>query len=148
MSKKIKAYHIIRDRIKKEIQDAERMMANAKGVIDKAESGLNQLRLYKQEYLTTGYKNLKNPSAADLINYQGFLLNIDRAVDKQDEALVTAYKNYDRLKALWIELKSKESAMETLIRIDKEKKELKMMRKEQKEMDEFSSRIFFNKKYS
>jgi len=38
--------------------------------------------------------------------------------------------------------------METLIRIDKEKKELKMMRKEQKEMDEFSSRIFFNKKYS
>lgn len=108
--------------------------------------GLNNFRLeYSQQLHVKGKSGL---SSAGFGQYHAFIAKIEEAIRQQASTVNTAKQVVTQRKALWLKQQVKAKAVAKLIEKQNLKAAALMAKSEQKMLDEFSAKQFFQRRKS
>ena len=130
------------DLASEEVELAMRQLADANKALKAEQEKTQMLQGYKQDYIDHYNVQLSNGLGKEAhLNYQNFLQNLQQAIDGQEEMVVSA--QYEREKVLEVlqAAQRKKMSFEVLIK-RAAKKAIKLeSKRDQKMMDEFAMRV-------
>ncbi len=112
--------------------------ANAEWQQDKQQ--LDDLHQYKGEYLAKFRQgDSLMISAQKMLELRAFLVQLDQAIAVQQEQVENSYKRVQYQQGLWLQARTKEQAMQTLVGRYKAEESLLEVRQEQLDNDEHNT---------
>lgn len=112
--------------------------ANAEWQQDKQQ--LDDLHQYKGEYLAKFRRgDSLMISAQKMLELRAFLVQLDQAIAVQQEQVENSYKRVQYQQGLWLQARTKEQAMQTLVGRYKAEESLQEVRQEQLDNDEHNT---------
>lgn len=135
------ALNMLFDLASEEAEVAAKNLAIANKAVKNAQEKSVMLHGYKQDYINHYNLKLTNGLGKEAhLNYQHFLQNLQQAIDGQEEMIVSAQYECDKVRLVLQEAQRKKMSYEVLIK-RAEKKALKIeSKRDQKMMDEFAMR--------
>lgn len=131
--------------VAKVTESREKMAAKALGEsnreLQQHEQRLSELQKYREEYL--GYcqeRGSDGISAAKFQELQRFLLNLNKAVEQQQQLVEFTQQSLAMKKSSWQQARSRTRAMDTVIDRYRRQEQQSEQKREQKEQDEIGSR--------
>ena len=130
------------DLASEEVELAMRQLADANKALKAEQEKTDMLQTYKQDYIDQYNAQLSSGLGKEAhLNYQGFLQNLQQAIDGQADMVVSAQYERDKVLAVLQESQRKKMSFEVLIK-RAEKKTMKIeSKRDQKMMDEFAMRV-------
>lgn len=130
----------------RETDEAAKRLGQAIREQEDAVNKLNLLSQYRDDY----DDRLKQQAAhgvgiAQYANFMAFLAKLDSAVDGQQTVIQDAQRKVELAKLEWQKCEKKRLSYQTLDDRNKELQQKKEAKREQKQSDEFASRIYFYK---
>ncbi|MEY4748223.1 MAG: hypothetical protein RIQ60_437 [Pseudomonadota bacterium] len=124
-------------------RDQARARANrARAVLDAARAQANQLRDYRSATQTRWGEQFKAGATINLVQcYQGFVGRLENAVDMQGHQVARLERELQQAEADTLAAELKVAALEKLIARRLAEQRLRGERRDQKQMDEFASRL-------
>lgn len=113
--------------------------------IDQERSTLSQLENYQREYLDMMSHNGQAGQVVNIqsmMRYQQFVERLEKAQHQQHDQIEQLYRQHEQVKAHWVEKRARVKALESLIERDQQKAQQLEMKREQKQLDEFSNYRF------
>lgn len=133
---------MLKDIAKKEVDTATEALAEAMKIVDEAQSKYDLLVEYRNDYSRNLQQSLETGIGAQAYqNFQGFFRKLDQAVKGQYEMLLTAQHHVLVQKKRWKESQRKKLSYDVLEQRDSDKQQKAALKKEQRLMDEFASRV-------
>lgn len=124
-------------------QDAVRALAREIAQEKEGQSKLELLTQYHQDYRKfLDNKMTSGLMVRELINFQGFINNLETAVVQQNQTLATIQQKVKHARSNWQACEKKRLTYEALIKREKEKLSKKEALLDQKLTDEFASRKY------
>jgi len=126
----------------KEVELATEALAKAMKAADEAQKKHDMLIEYRQGYLENMNKTLATGMGAEAYqNFQNFLKKLDQAIAGQQDVVEFSRKQVKVHRELWQESQKKKLSYDVLIeRSDKRANKVEL-KKDQKMMDEYATRI-------
>lgn len=123
------------------VEVAMQNLAAANKTLQASEQKGQMLADYKQDYMTQYAQKLrKGVGKEQHLNYQQFLQNLQQVIDGQNNVVIAARYERDKMHALLVEAQRKKMSYDVLIKRGDQKAALKAIKQEQKLMDEFAMR--------
>ncbi len=127
--------------VERELDTVSERLALANRALSDAEEKGNMLRDYRQDYVNTFAKLMRQGLTKEMHNnYQNFLGKLEQAIDGQEEIIVSARYQIEREREIWIEAQRKKLSYEVLIKQKQQKAHHLVLKKDQKMMDEYAMR--------
>ena len=126
----------------RDVKLAAEALAQAMKVAEDAQSKQNMLHEYRQAYIDNLNKaSVVGIGAEAYTNYQNFFGKLDQAISGQMDVVASAKRLVQKKREMWQETQRKKLSYEVLMqRSDKQAYKAEQKR-DQKSMDEFSTRI-------
>lgn len=133
-------------------QDAEdkaaQMMQQARQALTSQEQQLQTLRQYRNDYLNKMSEQTQTGlTAQHYTYYQEFVTRLDDAVGRAEQHVAVAKQVWKQRQQAWQQARTETQGIQTLIAQENSRLQLAAQRREQKEMDEFTSAQFGRKQY-
>lgn len=143
MKKKSERLEPVKFLREKQLKDEAKKLAVASQALQAVTRQLNDLEQYLRDYYADPSRgNVTFQSAQDLSAYQQFIVKLNDAIARQRQMVALKDAAYKAQQKRWIEASSHVDTVEKLIfraRVEEQKKDDK---KEQKVVDELSTRLF------
>lgn len=118
--------------------------ANAVWQTDKLQ--LEELQRYKIEYLDLfRRRDAVVMSAQKILELRGFLVQLDQAIQAQEQQVQSSYDGVKRQQALWLEARSKEQAIQSLVSRYQADENYQQEKQEQRDSDEHTNSQWLRK---
>lgn len=143
MKKRSKRLQPVATHAKRQEDEAARILAEAQQRVTDSQDQLNQLQLFRDEYLEK-YRHAQQShgSVSQLLDYQAFLAKINTGISQASQTIKLCCQQRDILKQQWLQRRTRTQAIETVV----EKYQLTETRHEasleQKELEEFCRQRF------
>ena len=135
------ALKMLFDLASEEVSLASKNMAVANNALKEAQKKGEMLQGYKQDYLDNFNQQLKQGLSKELHqNYQNFLQNLQQVVNGQDDVIISAQYECDKVREVLHAAQRKKMSYEVLIKRAEKKALAVANKKDQKLMDEFAMR--------
>ena len=121
------------DQARQRSEDALAQMASHQQRLAKAEHQLSELHRYRLEYASGGAGSL---NVTALLNRQTFVDRIDQAIAQQVVEISRLQRQFDQVRARWVQAHARESALESVVDRYLEQERQAEDRYEQADMDE------------
>ena len=141
-----KAIQLLIERLLEAEDRAARAMAMARQDQQRYESQLEALNQYRENYsgqLTD--RGSQGLTSFQFGHYQAFINKLDHASKQQLEGLGQVRAVTEKRRKEWLELQQQRKALETLLVRKAEKEALRLLRQEQKLLDEFATFRHFHR---
>lgn len=143
------ALQLVYEQREKQVEQALRAYQKAQQNLFEQRSQLQNLDQYRRQYISQlSTKGSQGLSIAELNKYQQFIVQIDKGVTQQQQALVKFEYEVQSFKKMWMKCQVNCKAMAMLLQKKALQKAKIADRKEQLLLDEFSIFQFFKKKSS
>ncbi len=140
------ALQLLADRLHKAEDRAASVLAQARQDQVLFERQLEALNQYRQNYSTQmGELGATGLTGSQFRHYQSFINKLDHASKQQLEGLGQVRAVTEKRRKEWLELQQQRKALETLLVRKAEKEALRLLRQEQKLLDEFSTFRHFHR---
>lgn len=117
-------------------RQAAQALGDARSAAAQQESRLNDLRNYRQEYVSRFEAQGRGGlNGAQLRDYQRFLEQLDRAIGQQEQAVHNAQQNVDGSKQEWVTKNTKATAIHHVVDRFRRAEAYTASRNEQKDTD-------------
>lgn len=123
-------------------QDAVRIFVEAQNFLASAETQLEQLYQYREEYnekLVTGQRT--GLTAQLMRDYQAFLFSLEKAIKQTKQDIEKKRMYCEQQKQIWLKCRSRSHALNSVVEKYKLEEFKAEERREQKEQDEHAQRI-------
>lgn len=135
------AINMLFDLASEEVELATKHLVNANQALKDAQGKRAMLEDYKQDYIGHYQTKLtKGLGKESHLNYQGFLQNLQQAIDGQDEVIISAQYESDKMREILQAAQRKKMSYEVLIKRATKKAMKLESKRDQKLMDEFAMR--------
>jgi flagellar FliJ protein len=129
-----------------ETDEATKRLGLAVRAGDEAEQKLALLLQYREDYATRFRTSLASGlTAAGCRNFQLFLAKLDEAIDGQQKIVQQAHKRVGNERGAWQGCERKRMSYDLLATRAMKQQQLKDVRREQKQTDEYAARRLFYK---
>lgn len=129
------------DLASEEAELAAKQLAMANNAVKAAQEKSTMLHGYKQDYSDHYHLQLTKGLGKEAhLNYQHFLKNLQQAIDGQEEVIVAAQYECDKMREILLIAQRKKMSYEVLIKRGKKKAMQLENKRDQKMMDEFAMR--------
>lgn len=107
---------------------------------------LEDLNRYKGEYLAIfRQRDALVMSAQKVLELRGFLVQLDQAIKAQQHQVQTSYEGVQHQQKLWLEARSKEQAIQSLVSRYHADEIYQQAKQEQRESDEHTTSMWFRR---
>ncbi|PCI61084.1 MAG: flagellar export protein FliJ [Methylophilaceae bacterium] len=135
------AINMLFDLASEEVELATKHLVSANQVLKDAQEKRAMLEDYKQDYIGHYQAKLtKGLGKESHLNYQGFLQNLQQAIDGQAEVIISAQYESDKMRENLQAAQRKKMSYEVLIKRATKKAMKLESKRDQKLMDEFAMR--------
>ncbi|MGE8546994.1 MAG: flagellar export protein FliJ [Alcaligenes sp.] len=135
--------HTLVDLTQGQVDEAGRQLQELTGQRDAANSQLDMLQSYRQDYaqrlLDAGRTGL---SMANYHNFRRFIATLDDAISQQNKVILTLEDKIEQGRQEWHARQRRLNAYETLIDRRQQEQQRKQLRMEQRASDEIAARLF------
>jgi len=140
MANALNAMDTLLEIAKRNLNRAAEALAKANRDVSEACNQQQRLQTFRQEYIVQRKSiALDGITATDLKNFQIFLNNIDQAIVSQESAIHQYQEIAKHHMKNWQTCQAKKRSYEVIIERNQQQKQKIASRREQKQMDEFSS---------
>lgn len=122
-------------------EDAAKRLGEAARFSAQAQQKLDLLLSYREEYATQLQHRLSQGlTAAEHLNFRGFIRNLDLAVEQQAQVLAASQRSVENQRSQWQLCERKRLSFDTLSCRARQEAQHKESRREQKQTDEQAAR--------
>lgn len=133
-SERMKVVFEMAERSEKKAMD---MLSASRQFMDQQQEQLSSLESYHQQYLDSMRNAMQGKIAvSDLQAYQGFIHQVDKAIEHQKNVIDQAQQQFDRCKLEWLNYREKRKGIEDLIKRYQQEELLAMDKKEAKRLED------------
>ncbi len=134
------------DMARRETEQAQLQLADANRLLHQEQQQLQDLQQYRQQYLQR-FRNADPQvmSARKAIELRSFLVQLDQAIQLQEKQVRQYLGQSQHKQQIWLQARSKQQAMETLMERYQQQDQQQQQRREQMLTDEFSAQLWRRK---
>ncbi len=134
------------DMARREVERAQLQLADANRLLHQEQQQLQDLQHYRQVYLQRFRSaDPQVMSARKAIELRSFLVQLDQAIQLQESQVRQYLGQSQHKQQIWLQARSKQQAMETLMERYQEQDMQQQQRREQMLTDEFSAQLWRRK---
>ncbi len=134
------------DMARREVEKAQLQLADANRLLHQEQQQLQDLQHYRQVYLQRFRSaDPQVMSARKAIELRSFLVQLDQAIQLQESQVRQYLGQSQHKQQIWLQARSKQQAMETLMERYQEQDMQQQQRREQMLTDEFSAQLWRRK---
>jgi flagellar FliJ protein len=122
-------------------KDLSRIMADAGRKVSELERQLEQLQIYRDEYVRNSTQGNGAMDAVKLQNYRSFLDRLGEALNQQQKTLDVARKEFDKRRAQWSEKRIEAESLNRVVDRFRKEEQSAADRREQREGDDAAMRV-------
>ena len=137
---KSKRFEPIHEIASSSAKDLSRHMAEAGRKVTELERQLEQLKVYRDEYVRNSQTN-GAMDAVKLQNYRSFLDRLGEALSQQQKTLETARKEFEKRRASWSEKRIEAESLGRAVDRFRKEEQHAADRREQREGDDAAMRV-------
>jgi flagellar protein FliJ len=140
---KSKRFEPIHEIASSSAKDLSRHMAEAGRKVTELERQLEQLKVYRDEYVRNSQTN-GAMDAVKLQNYRSFLDRLGEALSQQQKTLETARKEFEKRRASWSEKRIEAESLNRVVDRFRKEEQSAADRREQREGDDAAMRLMLS----
>lgn len=138
---KSSAMLLLREQAEKALDEATRLLGQARTAWRQAQEQLEQLIGYEQEYRQQFQHSLaKGMTCSDMLNFNIFIENLDAAIRLRRQEVLRREQTVQQIVTSWQQKKRRLNAFEILVERAENQHQKQLNRLDQKLMDEFAQR--------
>ena len=141
LNMKSKRFEPIHEIASSSARDLSRAMADAGRKVTDLERQLEQLQLYRDEYVRNSTQSGGAIDAVKLQNYRSFLDRLGEAMRQHERNLLAARAEYEKRRSLWSEKRIEAESLGRVVERFKKEEQRSADAREQREGDEVAMRL-------
>lgn len=114
-------------------------------IYQQEQSQLNDLAQYRKDYLIRFQTQSHQLTAQKSLELRRFLTQLDQAIDAQEMLVEKCQQEVKKQQQQWLQARTKEQAVELLVEKYQAQEAHQLLKKEQREGDEYASRMWVRK---
>jgi len=122
-------------------RDLSRVMGDAGRKVAELERQLEQLQVYRDEYVRNSTQANGAMDAVKLQNYRSFLERLGEALNQHQKSLELARKDFDKRRAQWSEKRVEAESLNRVVDRFRKEEQSAADRREQREGDDAAMRV-------
>ena len=135
------------DLARRETEQAQMQLADANRLLHQEQQQLQELQQYRQDYLQRFRSgDPQSMPARKAIELRSFLVQLDQAIQLQEKQVRQYLGQSQHKQQIWLQARSKQQAMETLMERYQQQDLQQQLRREQVLSDEYSVQLWRRKK--
>lgn len=137
MKKRSERMRVVFEMAERSEKKAMDMLSSARQFLDQQQEQLSNLESYHQQYMDSMRNAMQGTMAvSDLQAYQGFIHQVDKAMDHQKNVIAQAQQQFDRCKQEWLSCREKRKGIEELIQRYRQEEQIALEKKEAKQLED------------